>query len=80
MSEEVRQDEWDGFEITVIGAKARWFDVIDTVLYENMLPSTIRLGLGHTARKVTHIKIGNATEEDIQRLKAKAIEGEVISE
>jgi len=78
MSEEIQRDEWDGFEITVIDAKARWFDVIEKVLYENMSLSPIRIGLGHTARKVVHIKIGKATEEDAQKLKAKAMEGEVI--
>ena len=38
----------------------------------------IRIGLGHTPRKVVHVAIGNATEEDEQKLALKAMEGEEI--
>lgn len=79
MSEEV-QDEWAGFEITSIASGGRWFDIIEKVLYENKAPFSIRLGLGHTPRKVVHVMIGEATEEDKQQLKIKAMEGEVLSD
>jgi hypothetical protein len=79
MSEKV-QDEWAGFEITSIASGGRWFDIIEKVLYENKGPSSIRIGLGHTQRKVVHIVIGDATEEDEQQLKIKAMEGEVLSD
>jgi hypothetical protein len=77
MSEEVR-DEWGGFETVAIAAKGSWFDLIERVVYENRAPFAIRIGLGHTPRKVVHIVIDVATKEDQQKLKAKAIEGEVI--
>jgi hypothetical protein len=79
MSEEV-QDEWAGLEITSIASGSRWFDVIENVLYENKAPFSIRIGLGHTPRKVVHVVIGEATEEDEQRLKSKMLEGEVLSD
>jgi hypothetical protein len=78
MSEE--RDEWDGFETVAIAAKGSWFDVIELVVYENRAPFSIRIGLGHTPRKVVHIVIDKATEEDEQQLKIKAMEGEVLSE
>ena len=78
MSEEVQRDEWDGLEITAIATKARWFDPIEKVLYENKAPFSIRIGLGHTPRKAVLVVIDVATKEDEQKLKAKAIEGEII--
>ena len=77
MSEEVR-DEWKGLEIVSIAAQGKWFDIIGMTLYENHAPFSIRLGLGHTPRKVDLIVIDKATEEDEKKLKMKAIEGEVI--
>lgn len=77
MSEEVR-DKWEGLEIVVIPAKESWFDIVELVLYENRAPFPIRIGLGHTPRKVVHVVIGAATKEDEEKLKMKAIEGEVI--
>lgn len=77
MSEEVR-DEWEGLETVAIASKASWFDIIEKVLYKNMAPFTVRLGLGHTPRKVVLVVIDKATEEDEQKLKLKAMEGEVI--
>ena len=72
------QDEWLGFETVAIPPKGRWFDVIEKVLYENRTNSSIRIGLGHTPRKVVHLAIGEATEEDERNLKLKAMEGEEI--
>jgi hypothetical protein len=77
MSEEAR-DEWDGLETVAIAKKSSWFDIIEKVLYENRAPFAIRLGLGHTPRKVVHIVIDQATKEDEERLKLKAMEGEEI--
>jgi len=77
MSEEVH-DEWEGLEIVSIAAQGKWFDIIGMTLYENHAPFSIRLGLGHTPRKVDLIVIDKATEEDEKKLKMKAIEGEVI--
>ena len=77
MSEEVR-DEWEGLEIVSIASQCKWFDVIGMTLYENHAPFSIRLGLGHTPRKVDLIRIDKATEEDERKLKIKAIEGEII--
>ena len=77
MSEEAR-DEWDGLETVAIASKSRWFDVIEKVLYENNAPFSIRLGLGHTPRKVVHVVIDQASKEDEEKLKLKAMEGEVI--
>ena len=77
MSEEVR-NEWDGLEIVVIESKSRWFDMVEKVLYENRAPFSVRLGLGHTPRKVVHVVIDQATEGDEEKLKMKALEGEVI--
>jgi hypothetical protein len=77
MSEEVR-DEWEGLEAVAIASKASWFDPIEKVLYENRAPFSVRLGLGHTPRKVVLVVIDKATEEDEQKLKLKAMEGEVI--
>jgi hypothetical protein len=79
MTEDI-QDEWAGFEITSIASGGRWFDVIEKVLYENKAPFSIRIGLGHTPRKVVHIMIDKATEEDEQQLKIKAMEGEVLND
>lgn len=78
MSEEVPRDEWEGLEIVVIPSKAPWFDPIEQVLYENRASFPIRIGLGHTPRKIVHIAIDKAREEDEQELKRKAMEGEVI--
>ena len=78
MSEEAKRDEWGGLEPAILAAGAPWFDVIEMVLYENRLPFAIRIGLGHTPRKVVHVVIGKATEEDEQKLALKAMEGEVI--
>ena len=77
MSEEVR-DAWEGLEIVVIPPKTPWFDPIELVLYENRASFPIRIGLGHTPRKVVHVAIDKATEEDEEKLKLKAMEGEVI--
>ena len=77
MSEEVR-DEWEGLEIVVIPPKTPWFDPIERVLYENRASFPIRIGLGHTPRKVVLIAIDKATEEDERKLKMKALEGEEI--
>jgi len=77
MSEEAR-DEWDGLEIVSIASQGQWFDVIGMTLYENHAPFSIRLGLGHTPRKVDLIVINKATEEDERKLKLKALEGEII--
>ena len=77
MSEEAR-DEWDGLEIVAIPTKASWFDLIEKVLYENRAPFSIRLGLGHTPRKVVQVVFDQATEEDEKKLKMKAMEGEEI--
>jgi hypothetical protein len=76
MSEE--RDGWDGFETVAIAAKGNWFDVIELVVYENRAPFPIRIGLGHTPRKIVHVVIDAATKEDEQKLKAKAMEGEII--
>ena len=78
MSEEAKRDEWEGFETIAIAPGRRWFDLIEKVLYENSMPYPIRIRLGHTARKVVHVVIGKATEEDEQKLAVKAMEGEVI--
>ena len=77
MSEEVR-DEWDGLETVVIPSKGLWFDPIELVLYENRASFPIHLGLGHTPRKVVHVAIDKATEEDEKKLAIKAMEGEEI--
>ena len=77
MSEEVR-DEWGGLEIVSIAPKGSWFDVIELVLYENRAPFPIRIGLGHTPRKIVKVVIDKATEEDEQNLKSKAMEGKII--
>lgn len=77
MSEEVR-DEWDGLETVAIASKSRWFDMIEKVLYENRAPFPIRIGLGHTPRKVVHVVFDQASKEDEEKLKIKALEGEVI--
>lgn len=77
MNEDVR-DEWDGLEIVSIASQGKWFDVIGMTLYENHAPFSIRLGLGHTPRKVDLIKIDKATEKDEKELKLKAMEGEII--
>ena len=77
MSEEVT-DEWEGLEIVSIASQGKWFDVIGLTIYENHTPFSIRLGFGHTPRKVDLIRIDKATEEDEQKLKLKAMEGEII--
>ena len=77
MSEEVR-DEWEGLETVAIAQKGSWFDVIELVLYENKAPFPIRIGLGHTPRKIVKVVIDKATEEDERNLKLKAMEGEII--
>ena len=77
MSEEV-PDEWDGLEIVAIPAKESWFDIVELVLYENRASFPIRIGLGHTPRKIVHVVIDKATEEDEKNLKLKAMEGEII--
>ena len=77
MSEEAR-DEWGGLETVAIASKGSWFDVIEKVLYENRAPFPVRLGLGHTPRKVVHVVFDKATKEDEEKLKLKALEGEVI--
>ena len=77
MSEEV-SDEWDGLEIVSIASKGSWFDVIELVLYENRAPFSIRIGLGHTPRKIVKVVIDKATEENERNLKLKAMEGEII--
>ena len=77
MSEEV-SDEWDGLDIVSIAPKGSWFDVIELVLYENRAPFSIRIGLGHTPRKIVKVVIDQATEEDERNLKLKAMEGEII--
>ena len=77
MPEEVL-DKWEGLDIFVIGPNGTWFDLIEMTLYENQAPFAIRIGLGHTPRKVVKVVIGKATEEDEQKLKMKAMEGEVI--
>ena len=78
MSEEVQRDEWDGLEIAAIASHGQWFDIVGMTLYRNRAPFSIRLGLGHTPRKVDLIEIDQATEEDEEKLKLQAIEGEVI--
>ena len=77
MSEEVR-DIWSEVEIMVIPPNESRFDLIERVLYENKAPFAIRIGLGHTVRKVTLVLIDKATEEDEQKSKLKAMEGEII--
>jgi len=77
MSEEAR-DEWNGLETVAIPSKGSWFDLIELVLYENRAPFAIRIGLGHTPRKVVKVVIDKATEEDVTKLKLKALEGEEI--
>ena len=77
MSEEVR-DEWKELEIVSIAAQGEWFDVIGMTIYKNNAPFSIRLGFGHTSRKVDLIVIDKATEEDERNLKLKAMEGKII--
>ena len=77
MSEEVR-DDWEGLEIVSMAPHGSWFDIVELVLYENRAPFSIRIGLGHTPRKIVKVVIDKATEEDEQKLKAKAMEGEII--
>ena len=77
MSEEAR-DIWDELEIMVIPPNESRFDLIERVLYENKAPFSIRIGLGHTVRKIVKVVIDEATEEDKQKLKLKALEGEEI--
>ena len=77
MSEEV-SDEWGGLDIVSIAPKGSWFDVIELVLYENRAPFSIRIGLGHTPRKIVKVVIDQTTEEDERNLKLKAMEGEII--
>jgi len=77
MSEEVH-DAWGGLETVVIPSRERWFDVVELVLYENRAPFPLRIGLGHTPRKIVLVVIDKATEEDEEKLKLKAMEGDII--
>ena len=72
------QDMFEGLEIHVIAPGEDFFDLLGPRVYLNRTMKHIRIGLGHTNRKVDLVLLGEATEADITRENVKAMEGEVL--
>jgi hypothetical protein len=77
MSEEPL-DIFEGLEIHVIAPDKDFFDLLGPRIYLNRTMKHIKIGLGHTNRKVDLVLLGDVTEEDIKQEKIKAMEGEVL--
>ena len=77
MSEEP-QNMFDGLEIHVLAPDKDFFDLLGPRIYLNRTTKHIKIGLGHTNRKVDLVLIGEVTEADITREQVKAMEGKEI--
>lgn len=77
MSEEV-PDFFEGLEIHVIAPGKDFFDLLGPRIYLNRTKKHIKIGFGHTNRKVDLVLLGEPTEADITREEVKAMEGEVL--
>jgi hypothetical protein len=77
MSEEI-PGIFEGLEIHVIAPGKDLFDLLGPRIYLNRTMKHIKIGLGHTNRKVDLVILGEPTEADITREEVKAMEGEEI--
>ena len=77
MSEEVR-DEWDGLDIHIIPPGRYFTNLIWNETHQNRFDFYLKIGLGHTPLMTKLVILGKATEAEIEREKAKAMEGEII--
>lgn len=77
MSEEVR-DEWEGLETHIIPPGQYFNNIIWDAIHQNRFDFYLKIGLGHTPLMSKLVIIGKPTEAEIESVKVKAMEGEVI--